>query len=395
MSPINIQSLNTEEAAPVFNWLTTYAFHETPPMREPEEFFERFKHTEGYTKYLALYEDDTPVASAGAGPMTQNIRGRLVDSTGIFMVATHPNHRRKGYSFVLLKELFKQMREEGYGVSCLYPFRESFYERLGYANFPPSLIAEINIRGLAPLLDQTIETQLELVEFVQKPELYFEFVERYQRRTHGVATFKKDLPPDPKWHKAWVLASRIHGELDGIMVYSLEGNRPTQFKFNAGRFYTFSPASRYQFLNWIARHLDQTSEVTITLPAFEQPHTWFSDLDIQLSTRNISPMGRVLDISKLTGLPAGDGSFTAEIIDPVCPWNEGIWAFEGQGGTLRVTKAAQADCWLGIQGLSALVYGCLPPENFNYRGWGDFPEKTSQAMKAIFPPLVPHVHAYF
>lgn len=395
MSPIKIQSLDIEQAAPVFNWLNAYAFQESPPIQEPDEFYERFKHSEGYTNYLALYEDDTPVASVAAGPMLQNIRGKLFDSAGIFMVATHPQYRRKGYSFLLLQELFKQMRGRGNGFSCLYPFRESFYERLGYANFPPSIIAEININSLATLLDQTIETEIELVEFIQKPELYFDFVELYQRHTHGVATFKKDLPPDPERHRAWVLASRIDGKMDGVMLYSLQGNTPAQFKFNISRFYTLSPASRYQFLKWIARHIDQTKEVAITLPAFEQPHTWFSDLNIKLSARGIAPMGRVLDIAKLNGMPAGDGKFSAEIIDPVCPWNEGIWTFEGQGGKLQVAKAAEAECWLGIQGLSALVYGCLPPDNYTYRGWGEIPEKACQAMKAIFPPQIPHLHAYF
>jgi len=328
--------------------------------------------------------------------MTQNVRGKLVDSAGVFMVTTHPNHRRKGYSFQLLKELFRQLRDAGHGFSTLYPFRESFYERLGYANWPAALVVELNIRSLAPLIGAENPVDLELFQFVDRPESYHDFVnQRYKPQIHGVATFKKQLPPDPERHKAWVLTSSIDGKVDGVMLYDLKGDRPTEFKFNISRFYTLSPASRYAFLGWIGRHIDQANEVSITLPPFEQPHTWYSDLNIKLGSRIINPMGRVLDVEKLNGLPAGDGHFSARIIDPACPWNEGIWSFTGAGGHLRVEKAADADCPMAVQGLSALVYGTLAPESFAYRQWGEIPAEVCKSMTAVFPPATPHLHEYF
>ena len=396
MGQISIRKLDIEEAAPVFNWMTSYAFSETPPVRDPETFKERFKQAGENNTYLAVYKDDTAVATAGAGLMTQNVRGELVDSAGVFMVATHPAHRRKGYSFQALRELFRQLRENDTGYSTLYPFRESFYERLGYANWPAVLIAELNIRSLAPLIKQETDIELELFQYIDQPEVYHNFVtERYKPLTHGVATFKKQLPPDPERHKAWVLSATIKGEVDGIMVYNLSGNRPTEFQFDVGRFYTLSPASRYAFLGWIARHIDQTDKVSISLPPFEQPHVWFSDMNINLSSRKISPMGRVLDVQKLNGLPAGEGNLSANIRDSVCPWNEGIWSFSAGEGRLKVNKAQKADCDLTIQGLSALVYGGPSPESFKFRGWGDIRLETVSAMRSLFPPIIPHLHEFF
>ena len=193
MSKIEIRKLSLEEAARVFSWLTSYAFIPNPPTRTGESFFERFAHTAGINTYLALYEDDQAAASAGAGPMIQNVRGKLVDSAGIFMVATNPAHRRKGYAFQLLKELYQQIREDGFGFSTLYPFRESFYERLGYTTWFPPITAEINIHSLAPLLKQDFGTELEQLEWSTGWMCTYEFIKRYQKQTHGMAP----LPSSP------------------------------------------------------------------------------------------------------------------------------------------------------------------------------------------------------
>ena len=395
MAETTIKTLSAAEAAPIFNWLTAYAFMATPPIADEDKFAERISHTEGFTNFLALYEGDSPTACAAAGPMTQNIRGDLVDMTGVFMVASHPSHRRKGYSFRLLGALLQQMREKGHGFSCLYPFRESFYERMGYANLPGAFKAELNIHALQPLLKNTYRTKVELIEFIQQPERYYNFVQLFQKHTHGMATFKKNYPPDPTRHKAWLLLSELDGKPDGMLVYNLQGDSPTKFKFNATRFYTLSQDSRYHFLEWIARHIDQTNQVSILLPPFEQPSNWFSDLNVKLDSQGISPMGRVLDIEKMNGLNAGEGLFSAEIIDPVCPWNEGSWVFEGQNGKLNVTRSEQADYQLTIQGLSALVYGSIPPSSYRYRGWGDIPHNVETSMLSVFPPAIPHLHEFF
>lgn len=395
MSPIKVNAVSVEEAVPIFNWMLSYAFYPTPPIQKEADLQKRLEATEGYNHYLVLYEDDTPASCGAAGPMAQNVRGSLVDTAGVFMVATHPNYRRKGYSYVLLKELLNGLYEQGFGFSALYPFKEKFYERLGYANWPSAIHAEINIQALAPLLKYPFENELELMEFIPNIALYHEFMQLYQQQTHGAAIFKKDLPPDPERHQSWMLVARDKGKLDGLMLYTTKGEQATNFTFNISRFYPLSEKARYQFLQWISRHIDQTSTVKMVLPPFEHPNTWYDDLKIKLDARAFSPMGRVVDIQKLNGLAVGDGRFTARIVDPICPWNEGLWAFSSQDGVLQVSRSNQADCWLGIQGLSALVFGGIPPESFPFRGWGEFSASTLEQIKRLFSPQIPYLHEYF
>jgi hypothetical protein len=216
-----------------------------------------------------------------------------------------------------------------------------------------------------------------------------------QQKTHGMAAFITEIEPDPNRHKFWMAFAQKDGKDNGLLLYTLSGDGPTRFKFNINRFYYHSAEARFQLLGWIGRHIDQTNEVVITLPPYERPNTWFPDINLQVEVNWIAPMGRVLDVAGLNGIPAGPGAFDARIEDPLCPWNEGIWRIESQDGALQVSKTNKSDCTLTIQGLSALLYGTNPPEDFPFRGWGDPGPETQETMQAMFPLAVPHIHAYF
>lgn len=396
MPHTEIRKLSLEESAETIAPIAHYSLMPSPPGRKPEDFIERYTETKGYTQYYGLFEEGKPAACAAAGPMLQNVRGMLVEMSGVFMVATHPIHRRKGYSYQVLTAMLKSEREAGKGFTCLYPFRESFYERLGYTSWQVPIEATINPRGLHRLVKEGWGEQVEIMDALENIEIFRQFVVDYQKEVHGVARFVKDLPLDPERTQIWMALSRVDGEVDGLMLYKITGTTPTKYKFEVSRFYYRSQKSLYQFLGWFGRHIDQTDEVILRLPAFEQPHTWHHDMEVDFKPYWIPPMGRVLDIEKLRDLPVGPGAFTAQIIDSACPWNEGVWRFEAQeDGTLSVTAAQNADCNLTIQGLSALVYGVAHPGSFEARGWGSPSDECSQAMLALFPPAIPHLHAYF
>jgi hypothetical protein len=94
-------------------------------------------------------------------------------------------------------------------------------------------------------------------------------------------------------------------------------------------------------------------------------------------------------------MAVGPGSFTVEISDPDCPWNNGIWRFESDSDMLNITPAQNADGTLTIQGLSALVYGVNDPDDFAIRGWGNPSPEMVAAMRAMFPPKLPYLHEYY
>ena len=176
--------------------------------------------------------------------------------------------------------MLKAVREEGKVFTTLYPFRESFYERLGYVSFPQPLKAKFKPPVLQPLLKKELHGEVEISLFSESFESFLSYMKDHQSRKHGTGLFTHPETPDPQ-RDVWLAQAKAGGETVGLMTYSLKGETVTQFKYRAVRFYYHKIEGLYLFLNWIARHIDQANEVEIWLPAYEQPNTWLTDLQLE------------------------------------------------------------------------------------------------------------------
>ncbi len=391
---IAIRSIQGEEMLETLYQLNMYSLHSSPPFENKEDWMARVRERKGITCFAA-FEDGVPMSVAVSTPMTQNMRGRLYPASGVWGVSTQPQARRKGYCKQAIASLLAAEREAGKVFSNLYPFRESFYERLGYAAFPLTKNVKLSPRSLAPFLRMESEGEIELKLIGEAYDAYREFLAEKRQSTHGMAFFDSGDRAGTSRNLFWVAQAKFSGNTEGLMLYRLLGDEPTQFNLLAIRFYYHTSRARFLLLNWIARHVDQAEQVELWLPADETPESWLADLQIQIEAANRPAMSRVLDVEKIGGMSAGEGSFSARIIDPLCPWNEGGWRFEGCDGKLQVTRASAAGCELTIQGLTALVNGTHDPQDFSFRGWGNPDPNLQAVLRAIFPKRCPFMHEIF
>ncbi len=390
MPTTTIRRLEGDELLEVLSSLNSYAFIASPPL-DTKSIAAHYGNLQGLT-YFALFEDATAVADAGSRALAQQVRGKVFPAGGIEGVATHPLARHKGYARELLVRLLQADREAGKVFSCLYPFRESFYERSGYVTFPLPIIARFDTAALAPLAKRPLRAeQVELRPIAEAYDLYRQYLSRRQQRVHGMAL--SEFGP-AVLDGSWALLARVDGEVDGVMLYRLVGDT-YKFTWRATRFYYGTAAAKYLLLSWIARHIDQAVQVELWLPPHEHPETWLADLHVKVESQPYAPMARVLDVARLGSMHTGPGSFAVRVSDPLCPWNEGSWWFETVDGRLTVTPAEQADCDLTVQGLTALVYGTPDVQDLPPRGWGDPAPALQEVMRTMFPPLTPYMHEFF
>jgi predicted acetyltransferase len=395
MPKFEIRPFSADEAGEVMYWSSSYAFHANPPFQDRTEWEERIRSRTGIT-LMGGFEDGRPASVAAASPMTQNVRGRLYPMAGVWGVSTYPQDRRKGYCRQVIARLLESCRGQGMALTGLYPFRESFYERMGYVTFPQTRQAEFSPADLQPLLKWKLPGSVELLTITEGYDLYRAYLVEMRQRTHGMAVFDNPTPTHLLPPKQWVaFAKDPAGKPVGVMLYNLQGQEITCFTLSAWRFYYDAPLGRYLLLEWISRHVDQAEKVELRYAPTETPETWQADFNPTCTTVRPVAMGRVLDVINLSGMAVGEGGFTVRLSDPLCPWNVGCWCFDGTGGVLLVTPAPQADCTLTIQALSALIYGTLDPGDFSYRGWGDPGGAEQTAMRRLFPPRVPHMHEFF
>jgi predicted acetyltransferase len=394
MKKITIRHLQGEEFLDVLFNFQMYAFRASPPFMEKESWANIVRQRKGVT-YHVLFEDETSVAAAANTVMTQNVRGKLFPTGGVWGVVTLPVARRKGYSRQVIGSLLSTAKEAGAVFSNLYPFRESFYERLGYVTFPLPIIAHISTQSLAPLLKMELEGGVELKLMGEAYETYRSFLADLRLRVHGMTVFDFGEPAIASQNGFWVAMAKVDGEIEAMMLYKLVGEEITRFNLRASRFYYTTPRGKYLLLDWIARHIDQADRAEVWLPPYEHPETWLADMQVRIESQERAPMSRILDIGGMGGMETGAGIFSAHITDPLLPSNEGNWKFKTVNGCLQVTKTDAIDCELAIHGLTALVFGTHDPQDFPLRGWGNPRPEIQAVMRTMFPLRTPFLHENF
>jgi predicted acetyltransferase len=389
-----IRQLQGEELLETLYTLNSYSLHPSPPLQNKEEWMAVVRERQGMNCH-ALFEEDNPVSIAVSTPMTQNMRGKLFPASGVWGVSTFPSARRKGYCRKVMASVLSADHDSGKAFSNLYPFRESFYERLGFVSFPLTKIVRLKTLSLAPLLKMEIEGELRLQYIGEAYDTYRKYLSDMREHQHGMAFFDFGDRAGANKNIFWTALAIFDGKIEGIMLYRIVGEEVTKYKFDAIRFYYRTSRARYLLLDWIARHIDQADRAELRLPEYEYPETWLADIQVKFETAFRAAMSRVLNVENIGGMQVGEGSFSARIVDPLCPWNEGIWRFGSFDGRLEVSKAPSADCELTIQGLTALISGAPDPQDFPLRGWGRLDSSMTSTVRDIFPSMRPFMHEIF
>lgn len=391
---VSIRQLLGEEMLEALYALNSYSLHPSPPYQNKDEWMTIVRERKGMN-CRAVFENNMPVSVAVSTPMTQNMRGKLYPVSGVWGVSTHPSARRKGYCRQAMRAVLSADRDSGKAFSNLYPFRESFYERLGYVSFPLTMVAKLTPASLAPTLEMDTGGEVELKFVGEAYDIYRDYLAEMRPHTHGMAFFDYVDRARANRNLLWAALVKFDGNIEGLMLFKLQGTEVTKYNFFAYRFYYRTSRARYLMLNWIARHVDQADRVEIWLPADEHPDLWLADIQVKVESAVRAAMSRVLDVEKIGGMKVGEGGFSAQVIDPLCPWNEGTWGFESSEGKLKVEKTSQAECQLTVQGLTALTAGTHDPQDFPLRSWGN-PEPVLQStMRKMFPRLSPFMHENF
>ncbi len=386
MGQIVIRQIHDDEKFTVSRQIMAYAFQASPPLPPAEGWVQPFLEE---ATIVALFVDETPLACAAYSPMPQNIRGKLFSSAGIWGVATHPSARRQGYSRRLLAHMLAVMREAGVSFSNLYPFRESFYDRLGYVTFPQPRMVQIPARSFLPLLQKELPGRVSLTSMAESFSEHRSYLQQHQQSMHGmVLASEYTASPQRTINRRWVAMALINGEPHGMMLYAIKGNGENM---EVPCFFYRDSYGKYLLLEWFARHADQVKDIELRLPPCEHPETWLPDLALTVK-EDEAPMGRVVDVTAVGGMNSGPGQFSARLSDPLCPWNEGNYLFATVDGQLEVSQTETAQCHLTIQGLTALLYGTHDPESFAVRGWGDPSPTLQDGMRTMFPPRLPYLY---
>jgi len=406
-----IERATSNEALQLVFDIHENAFRDSPLTKDARASnidHKRKEFGEAVTILMRVEGKKNPTSTSCIFTMKQNVRGKILLMGGLAGVATLPEARRKGNVKQIIGYFFNWMKENDHPVSGLYPFKESFYEKMGYVVLPSPKSYFFNPKALSPLLErknifgEVIRKELN----EENLDEYFSFVEEYQKVHHGFVVPQGYKRNRITWlmERYWfAIAYDEKGKPVGMVVYLMYGLfKPMKVK----NFLYFNSVGKFLLLRYFALHIDQVTEIQLQLAPGERIETWISDSNCKvedaLSPSHTGGMTRVIVVEKLSGIKVGtkeEKHFTATIEDSMCSWNNGTFVFKAKDGLLEVSRASESEkskaFTLTIEGLTSIIYNGSKPGDLEFRGWGNPPLSDQVIMEEMFPDALPFLYEHF
>jgi predicted acetyltransferase len=360
-------------------------------------------------QFLVALDDGRVVATSAARPFLQWFGGRALPMTGVFAVATLPEHRGGGIASQLVTRLLRRGREEGALISALYPAAVRPYRSIGYelaGTYTDHRIAISDLpSGPAPLrVEEYRPGDLEGVRAVfrevmetQNGPIYSELDDWWTMRIVGTSQ------PDVLFRIVVVRGD------DG----SIEGFCPFQHgKADSAGDFDFSFGIETHFL--VARSEAALGSLFAYFRGFRglgESLQWSGPpadpVALLVDEQKVKPawtfrwMLRLLDVPgalEARGYPPVSGSVDVTLHDPAFAEDDGAkYHVEAEAGKMRVSRAeaAAGSVTTSIGTFSSLFTGYTSPADAVRVGAMEADDAAVEFLSALFAGPAPWLPEWF
>jgi predicted acetyltransferase len=312
-------------------------------------------------------------------PVTQWVGGMPLASAAVGTVAISPTHRKRRLGNALMAAGLRAAFERGDVASSLYPFRTSFYQKLGYGEggigyqyqIAPSQLRGSEERAAVEVLESDAQrsealsyynawARTQTGQFERSPRVWSEFVGIHDRGLFGYRG------PD--------------GTLQGyaIVTYRVDGARSDRH-MEVEELVWSTPRARQGLHGWLASLDDQWERILVRALPGDRLRDWLKDARLRpgsvpmwgysapTATLHTGAMFRLLNISAaFDGRSASTDapmSIAVEVADDQLQENAGAWRLACDGGRTSLTRggssAAHATLRTDISTLSRLYLNSI------------------------------------
>jgi predicted acetyltransferase len=319
------------------------------------------------------------VAACQLHPLRQWIAGEAVGVTGIGTVAISPAHRKRGIARDLVAFALRAGRERGDTGSALFPFRVSFYRRLGYGlageahqyRIPPRSLPDDEGRQHIEMMDDDDARTDALT-------LYGEWIRQQTGQlARSMRLWLHILADDGRALFGWRAPD---GSLEGYALVIYRTDLPPAERFlEVDELIWTTERARRGLYGWLASLDDQWQQIVLRALPAQRMGDWLSEpllphgaapawrLWAPAATLMTGPMFRLLDVrGAFEGRRVEDGppmACTFDVADDVLPENAGSWRIALDAGRAAVERAGASDLTLrlDVSTLSRIFIGALAP----------------------------------
>lgn len=360
--------------------VVTLAMHSFPrPGRDRATWTDRFRETafgDG-PEILWVGEDNGRlIAACQLHRISHYIAGEPYPTMGLGTVAIAPTHRQRGIGGRLVATALEQARERGDLLSSLYPFRASFYARMGYG-----LAGETHQYRVGPR-DLPASELRHRVELVTEPDELAAFYDKWVRTQTGLLRRERET-----WDRLLAEENRLSvvyrngsGRVTGYALTTYEIDAaPSERYLSVDELGWLDGEAREGLYGWLASLGDQWHALALRALPEHRLQDWLREP--RLSAAQVprwglwfpsavllrGPMFRLLDVERACALrrvhPEVELTVAVEVRDEVLEGNRGRWRLRFAGGRVEVERGgggADLELRLDVGALSRLFMGSLP-----------------------------------
>ncbi|MCD7034421.1 GNAT family N-acetyltransferase [Metabacillus sp. GX 13764] len=364
--------------------LSEYAFQYKVPEEEKEKLFDMMKeHHELY----GILDGDELAANMHFLPLEVFLGGKKMRMGGLAGVATYPEYRRQGHVREMLEFTLQKLKEEGYPLSMLHPFKVSFYRKYGWELFSDRLVSTLTSEDLTvhKKVEGTVKRVAKEAHNSEIDLLYDAFAE----------PFAGMLVRDRAWwensvYRDYTLGVYYNKEKQpkGYILYKVKDKKMT-----AAEFVPLNEEARHGLWNFICQHDSMIKELVMITHKDEPIFHLLPDPRIKAEIKPYF-MARIVDAEAfLKEYPFKEGKVTLHITDEYASWNNGSFSVSEEKA--EKTGESSEGISLSINDLAAILFGYQSVEALSLIGKVKGEKTELEKFSSMLPGLTPFFYDFF
>lgn len=356
--------------------------------------------------FRCVYDGDRIVTTAAELHFLQWFGGRSMPMSGIFGVATLPEHRRSGLATAAVRRILEEARERGDPVSALYPAILRPYRSIGYEVAGSYVEHRLAIDAI-PEFPREDLLEVEVVDLERDLEGIKGCYHAWARGSTGAIE-----PTDDAWWTRRVfdwpfdqsfraVVVRGEGGVEGFASAVREatpGPLDIAFGLACNTFVATTPAALRSLLAYFRGHQGVARWMEWVGPPSDPVSLLVDEQTVELHSRYLW-MLRVLDVRaafEQRGYPAEDGACTIAVHDPLFRANAGPWRIEASDGEVSVEQTTdRPERTIPIGALSAMFSGYLRPRDAARLGYLDPADPAVEVLARLLAGPEPWCPFFF
>ena len=331
----------------------------------------RYQEVIGRENFRVVRDGATIAGGLAIIRMGQYFGGRRVSMAGIAAVGIAPWMRGRGAARTLMENTLRELRDDGFAISTLYPATQTLYRAVGYELAGSQYEITLPLDGIHVKEGDVTVRPIEARDEPAVEAMYESYAAQHAGHVaRDKVMWTRVRFPRGKPTDGFLLEQ--HGQPVGYIYFLQKPARVKPYSLQVMDMVATTPAATRRLLAFLAEHRSVGQDAIwhgypmSTILAALPEMTW-------KSKPRLHWMVRILDVKaalEQRGYPAcANATLHFEIDDDLLPVNACRWMLQVQNGKASVTQGGDGTLKTSIRALASLYTGFMSACDLATLGW--------------------------